>query len=136
MSQKRRVVTIHLPRYQRDRAQWRKDILDRVREKQHERSVHYSPEETFEVKALLYLGTKTKQKRFAVNDVDNRLKDILDALQGRLGRSRTKQRLIENDNRILRVVIEKRLSPKNPNIRSGGWLTIRPFRYRRVRWSL
>ena len=136
MPKERRVVSVHLPRYQRERAQWRKDILDRVLERKHERAVHYDEKDTFEVTVLLYLGTKKKQKRFSIHDVDNRLKDILDALQGRLGRSKSKQRLIEDDNKVLRVVIEKRLAPKNPNIKSGGWLKIRPFSFRQQRWSL
>jgi len=136
MAKTRRSITVHLPRYRRDREQWRRDILDCVLEKQQDRSVQYSSEDTFEVTVLLYLGTKKKQKRFSIHDVDNRLKDILDALQGRLGRSRSSRRLIDNDNRVLRVVIEKRLHPKNPKIKSGGWLKIRPFRHRQYRWRL
>lgn len=136
MAKAPRSITVHLPRYQRDREQWRKDILDCVLEEKRERSVQYDPEDTFEVTVLLYLGTKSKQKRFSIHDVDNRLKDILDALQGRFGRSRSSHRLIENDNKVLRVVIEKRLRPKNPNIKSGGWLRVRPFRRRQHRWHL
>lgn len=136
MPKARRAITVHLPRYQRDREQWRKDILDCVLEKKRERGVEYKREDTFEVSVVLYLGSRKKQKRFSIHDVDNRLKDILDALQGTFGPSRSADRLIENDNRVLRVVVEKQLRPKNPNIKIGGWLKIRPFRHRQHRLRL
>jgi len=63
-----------------------------------------------EVVILLYLKAG---KRHDIHDVDNRLKDILDALQGRFrGPSGKKRRLIANDNKICRAVIEKRPTPK------------------------
>ena len=61
-----------------------------------------------------------------INDVDNRLKDIMDALQGALGGTKSKQRsgVIKNDNQIFRVVIEKR-PPKKADC---GRVTIRRFK--------
>lgn len=52
------------------------------------------------------------------HDVDNRLKDIMDALQGRVGGSRKNRRwfpIIPNDKQIYRVTIEKALPPKQSN---------------------
>ena len=49
------------------------------------------------------------------HDVDNRLKDIMDALQGRAGGSKKVRALsgiIPNDRQIFRIVIEKSLPPK------------------------
>jgi len=49
------------------------------------------------------------------HDVDNRLKDIMDALQGRAGGSKKIRRwapIIPNDKQICRVTIEKALPPK------------------------
>lgn len=49
------------------------------------------------------------------HDVDNRLKDIMDALQGRAGGSKKIRRwtpIIPNDKQIYRVTIEKALPPK------------------------
>jgi hypothetical protein len=61
-------------------------------------------------------------------DVDNRLKDFLDALQGHVGGGGKKQRmvrpLIPNDNQIFRVIAEKCLPPKQRR-HGRGHLTIR-----------
>jgi hypothetical protein len=70
-------------------------------------------------------------------DVDNRLKDILDALQGRFGGSkavRSKTRLFENDRQVCRVVIEKQPIPKNLDGDAGGRIMIRG--YEPTRWPL
>jgi hypothetical protein len=76
----------------------------------------------------------TKGKRHDIHDVDNRLKDILDALQGRFGRSKSSRRLIENDRKVCRVVMEKQEIPKLLGRDAGGRLMVRP--YRRHRWPL
>ena len=77
-----RTISTILPAYQRDRNQWRRNILDLVLKARRKAGVSYSPDDRFEVVVLLYL---TKGKRHDIHDVDNRLKDILDALQGRFG---------------------------------------------------
>lgn len=49
------------------------------------------------------------------HDVDNRLKDIMDALQGRAGgpkKFRNHSPIIPNDKQIYRVIIEKAFPPK------------------------
>jgi len=49
------------------------------------------------------------------HDLDNRLKDIMDALQGRAGGSKKKRILfavIPNDRQVFRVVIEMSLPPE------------------------
>lgn len=59
------------------------------------------------------------------HDVDNRLKDILDALQGRMGgpkAARRYQPLIPNDSQIFRVTITKKLPP--PQSHGLGHVTI------------
>jgi len=86
------------------------------------------------VVVLLYLR---KGKRHDIHDVDNRLKDILDALQGRFGGSksaRAKWRLFSNDRQVCRVVIEKQPIPKNLDDDAGGRLLIRE--YEASRWPL
>jgi len=63
------------------------------------------------------------------NDIDNRLKDVLDALQGRAGGSKAVRSLVPltpNDRQIYRVVIEKCTPPKQS--RSLGHVTIRGLR--------
>lgn len=123
-----------IPTYQKDRRSWRKKILARVLRAGDFAGVHYGPRDRLEVVVLLYLK---KGKRHTIQDVDNRLKDILDSLQGRFGglkSARTKTRLIENDNQVCRVVMEKQPIPKMFRNDAGGRLLIRPYRARR--WPL
>ena len=113
MAKIRRTITAKLRGYQSARYEWRRNILRNVREAQAERAVSYDPESRFEVIVLLHLR---KGKRHDIHDVDNRLKDILEALQGRFGGSksaRSKTRLFDNDRQVSRVIIEKQPIPKN-----------------------
>ena len=128
-------IQCKLPTYQKDRSKWRKDILANVMEAS--RGIKYDKEEQLEVVVLLYLSLG---KRLDIHDVDNRLKDILDALQGRFKRTRerTKEKfLIENDNQVYRVLIEKQKIPKrfgDGAKDAGGKLLIRPYTVHR--WPL
>lgn len=111
MAKTRRTITAPIPTYERNRSQWRKKIRDSV--------------------------LRARDKAGDIHDVDNRLKDILDALQGRFGSTKSasvKTRLIENDNQVSRVVIEKQPIPKMFGDDAGGRLLIRP--YRPSRWPL
>lgn len=125
-----RTIRTSLPTYQKDRQRWLQKILANVREAAARRGVQYEDDDLLDVEVLLYL---TRGKRHDIHDVDNRLKDVLDALQGRFrGYSAKKhRRLIANDNKICRAVIEKRPTPKVLNNKvedTGGKLTIRAFR--------
>jgi hypothetical protein len=122
-----------LPTYQKDRQQWRREILENVREAAARHGVQYEDDDLLEVEVVLYLKSG---KRHDIHDVDNRLKDILDALQGRFrGYAANKlPRLIANDNKVCRAVIEKRPTPKvltNKRKDTGGRLTIRAYKRKR-----
>jgi Holliday junction resolvase RusA-like endonuclease len=131
MAKTRRVGEAKLPTYQKDRGRWREAILASVLGACQKAGVSYGPDDELEVVVLLYL---MRGKRHAIHDVDNRLKDILDALQGRLGSHRASARLIENDNQVCRVVMEKQPIPKMFGGDAGGRLMIRP--YTPHRWPL
>ena len=134
MAKTRRTLTANIPTYEKNRMRWRKRILASVLSAQAKARLRFGPDDKLEVVVLLYLK---KGKRIAIHDIDNRLKDILDALQGRFGgpkSARTKQRLIENDNQVCRVVMEKQDIPKMFGDDAGGRLLIRPYRARR--WPL
>jgi len=77
-----RTISTVLRAYERDRNQWRRKILKLVLKARKQPWTDYDPEDRFEVVILLYLK---KGKRHIIHDVDNRLKDILDALQERFG---------------------------------------------------
>jgi Holliday junction resolvase RusA-like endonuclease len=131
MAKKAQTISTVLPPYQKDRQQWRRKILDNVLKAAQLARVQYDPDDGLEVVVLLYLS---KGKRHKIHDVDNRLKDVLDALQGRFrGTFGKKFRLIANDNKVCRVLIEKQPIPKRyPG--AGGRLLIRP--YKRHHWPL
>jgi len=132
MAKTRRTIVASLPTYERPRSKWRRKILANVLEAAD--GIHYERDDPLEVVVLLYLS---RGKRHAIHDVDNRLKDILDALQGRFGSSRVRGHgrcLIENDNQICRVLIEKQETPKKFGDDAGGKLLIRP--YQSHRWPL
>jgi len=134
MAKSRRTITALLPGYERNRYRWRRRILANILQAANKAGVKYDLDDRFEVVVLLYL---TKGKRHDIHDVDNRLKDILDALQGRFGGSKTswsKYRLIQNDRQVCRVVIEKQTIPKSLGADAGGRLLVR--RYERRRWPL
>jgi hypothetical protein len=131
MTGKARTIRVNLPGYQRDRYGWRRQILEAALRAKVDAGVSYAEEERFEVVVLLYLAPG---KRHHIHDVDNRLKDILDALQGRFGPERATTRLIEDDRYISRAVIEKQPIPKSQPDDAGGKLLIRPYEPRR--WPL
>jgi Holliday junction resolvase RusA-like endonuclease len=134
MAKIQRTISTVLPAYERDRNQWRRKILKLVLKARKQPWIDYDPEDRFEVVVLLYLK---KGKRHIIHDVDNRLKDILDALQGRFGGPksiRSKSRLIHNDRQVSRVVMEKQVIPKSLGDGAGDRLMIRPYEPRR--WPL
>jgi hypothetical protein len=88
------------------------------------------------VVVLLYLHKKEAKDG---HDVDNRLKDVLDGLQGAFfkkadGKMRArKRRLIRNDNSVCRVVVEKQAGANQDANRvdaAGDRLLVRPYRRR------
>ena len=134
MAKIRGTITAKLPGYRRERYEWRREILKNVCEAQRGRAVRYDEDSRFEVVVLLYLK---KGKRHDIHDVDNRLKDILDALQGRCGGPKSapdETRLFDNDRQVSRVVIEKQPIPKSLKDDAGGRIMIR--HYVPSRWPL
>jgi Holliday junction resolvase RusA-like endonuclease len=129
MAKRPQTIRATLPTYLKDRQEWRKQILRNVRRIKEENGIEYEPDQLFAVEVTLYMD---RGKRRDIHDVDNRLKDILDALQGRfLGAIGKKLRLIENDNKICKAVIEKRPTPKiykNSKEDAGGRIVIRPYK--------
>jgi len=127
MAKARQIIRAVLPTYLKDRQKWRKQILENVRRAASEQGVEHPPDQLFEVEVLLYM---TRGKRHDIHDVDNRLKDILDALQGKFRGAGKARPLIKNDNKICKAIIEKRPTPKlfkNKKENAGGRIIIRPY---------
>jgi Holliday junction resolvase RusA-like endonuclease len=135
MASRTRTVRCTLPPYQKNRQRWRKLILQAARSAADAARADYGHTPPLDVSLLIYM---TGRKRLLIHDVDNRLKDVLDALHGRFrAKAKTKAlRLFENDNCVYRVVVEKRALPKKYKNRldsaPGGHLSIRA--YKRQAW--
>jgi Holliday junction resolvase RusA-like endonuclease len=120
-------LTVKLPNFQTDSAAWRREMNAAVAAARAKTTIRYRSDDKLEVHIKFYL----QDRKLAVLDIDNRLKDVLDALQGMLG-DKGKKKLLEpiipNDNQIYRIVAEKRLAPK-ANRKSLSSLVIQRYRH-------
>jgi hypothetical protein len=92
-----------------------------------DKGIEYTTDQKLELLITLYL----EEPHIRFHDVDNRLKDIMDSLQGRMGGSKKEQlfeRLIPNDSQIYKVTIRK----KRPPIQSHGLGHLEIRKYREV----
>jgi Holliday junction resolvase RusA-like endonuclease len=125
MAKRKTKLTIRIPPYQSPRNTWRQEI-HRIASLEAERAeVSYRSTDKLEFKIRLYL----KNGPLFSHDLDNRLKDIMDALQGRAGGSKKVHSLspiIPNDHQVFRIVIEKSLPPKQS--KGFGQLHITKYR--------
>jgi Holliday junction resolvase RusA-like endonuclease len=120
-------LTVRLPEYRRPRNAWRREIHRVVSEGLEKAGIRYKDTDRLEIAARLYF----QRNKLRLVDIDNRLKDILDALQGHVGgagkRQRTLKPLIPNDSQVFRVIVEKGLPPKQSK-RGRGHLFIRKYK--------
>ena len=124
-------LSIHIPAYKYPRNDWRRLIHAEVRKVQGKSPVRYKSEDRLEVECRLYMNSRA----LGIHDVDNRLKDILDALQGRAGgpkKNRALAAIIPNDRQIYRVVIEK--LPCLAGTDGWGVVTVRRLPSANIRW--
>lgn len=116
-------IIVRLPPYDSPRNAWRKAIHRAVMERLAAARVKYTEKDRVALSLRLYFN----QGLLKIVDVDNRLKDVMDALQGRVGGRGKKQRSLEaiipNDNQVFRVTVEKSLPPKQ-SAHGRGHLTI------------
>jgi len=115
MAKKPLRLKVRLPKYEAPRNEWRKKLHACIMTAIKYRGIEYTPDQKLELIITLYL----EDPHIRFHDVDNRLKDIMDSLQGRMGGSKKEQlfeRLIPNDSQIYKVTIEK----KRPPIQSHG----------------
>ena len=126
MAKRPLMLKVRLPKYHNPRNAWRREIRTAVRAKMKETNVRYTPKDKLEIYLRLYF----KESDLSKIDVDNRLKDVMDALQGQVGgtgkKRRNTKRVIRNDSQIYRVTVEKAPPPKQSH--DLGHLTIRKYR--------
>jgi len=130
MAKRRLKLHVRIPPYRPDRNSWRRKLHKAIIAAQRDRSVRYGADDVLEIAVRLYMRSKDLRS----HDVDNRLKDVMDALQGRAGGPKAKRSLaavIPNDRQIYRIVMEK--APPPGQSRGFGHLTIRKLR--RPKWA-
>lgn len=125
MSKDPKKLKFRLPCYVSPRNSWRRKINAAALAARAKRGIVYGTSDHLRVAVRLYMPNA----KLASNDLDNRLKDILDALQGRAGGTKAKRTLpaiIPNDNQVFRVEMEKAKPPKQS--RGLGHVTIDKLR--------
>ena len=126
MSKRQYKLHIRLPEYKHPRNSWRCAINKVVVDAMKEKNVIYTSKDKLEIIICLYFD----ESKLKVVDIDNRLKDIMDALQGHVGGKGKKKRglkpIIPNDSQIYRVIAEKCLPPKQSH--RIGHLIIRKYK--------
>ena len=111
MAKQRLGLKVRLPWYESPRNEWRKKLHSCIATALKDKQIKYASDQLLELRITLYLA----EPHIRFHDVDNRLKDIMDALQGRMGGSKKEhlyKRLIPNDRQIYKVTIEKKQPPK------------------------
>jgi len=114
-------LVVRLPSYTAPRNTWREAIHRAVSDQMHAAGIVFTEHDRVSVDVRLFMSDS--MLRF--HDVDNRLKDILDALQGRAGGPKKTRRLaalIPNDHQIYRASVEKGPVPADGHL--GGELRI------------
>jgi Holliday junction resolvase RusA-like endonuclease len=110
MAKVRQRLKFRLPEYVSPRNAWRREIYKAATEAVKKQGVSYPEDAELTVEVKLYL----RGRALEIHDVDNRLKDILDALQGRMGGSKAVRKfapIIQNDRQVYRVVVTKSSPP-------------------------
>ena len=100
-----------------------------VLDAQTSRGVGYRESDRLELRIALFLG----QRPLDIHEIDERVKDILDALGGRIAGPRSRRRIapiIPLPDQIRRIILEK--DTRSLRGRPLGQLTISRYRRRRV----
>ncbi len=122
MTKRRQTIKIRLPLYEGNRLAWRRAIHQELRTAS--AGVIITKTDQIELIVTLYFNKSSVHW----HDVDNRLKDIMDALQGRLGGPKSVRPIhpiVSNDNQVFRVQIEKCIAPKQSH--GKGHLIVKKY---------
>ncbi len=125
MTRKRRLkLTAKIPNYVADSVGWKTAIYNAVADAQRRARVRYADDDKLDVEVCFYL----RGHKLTKLDLDNRLKQVGDALQGFINDKGAGGRtpIIPNDNQIYRLTAEKRL-PAKQNLEALSTITIRAY---------
>ena len=130
MAKRKMKVVARIKNYLVDEVTWKRAIYNAVTKAQREAGVTYSDDDKLEVEICFHL-TGFKLTKL---DIDNRLKQVGDALQGfindkgRLSNGRRRKPIVPNDNQIYRWLAEKRLPSKHDS-KAPSTITIRAYNH-------
>jgi hypothetical protein len=126
MAKRRFSISATLPAYAPPRNEWRRRVHAAVLEAQTFRGVGYRESDRLEMRVTLYLGAR----ELDVHETDERVKDIVDALEGRIAGRRSRRRIapIVQSGQLLRIILEK--DGRVPRGRPLGLLSLSRYRRR------
>ncbi len=126
MAKRRFTIGATLPAYAPPRNEWRRRVHAAVLEAQTFRGVGYRESDRLELRVTLFLASRPLD----VHETDERVKDIVDALEGRIAGRRSRRRIapIVTGGQILRIILEK--DSRVVRGRPLGLLTISRYRRR------
>ena len=104
-------LSVQIPNIMSDGPAWRRSLHAAIVQVQDRGNVRYSATDNLEVEICFHL----RNPKLTILDLDNRLKDVFDAVQGFVGdkgKSGELRSIIPNDSQIYRLIAEKRLAPK------------------------
>ena len=129
VAKRRFTITAVLPGYAAPSNEWRRRVHSAVLDAQTSRGVGYRESDRLELRIALFLG----QRPLDIHEIDERVKDILDALGGRIAGPRSRRRIapiIPLPDQIRRIILEK--DTRSLRGRPLGQLTISRYRRRRA----
>ena len=105
MAKRRFTISATLPPYAPPRNEWRRRVHAAVLEAQTFRGVGYRESDLLELRVSIFLG----QRLLDIHEIDERIKDIVDALEGRIAGRRSRRRIapIVSTGQVRRVILEK-----------------------------
>ena len=126
MAKRRFTISATLAAYAPPRNEWRRRVHAAVLEAQTFRGVGYRESDQLEMRVSIFLPSRPLD----VHDIDERVKDIVDALEGRIAGRRSRRRIapIVATGQIRRVILEK--DTRSLRGRPFGVLTIARYRRR------
>jgi len=129
VAKRRFSITLQLPAYARPRNEWRRRVHAAALEALARRGVGYHDADRLELRLSMALD----ERPLAVDAIDDRVKDVIDALGGRIAGPRSRRRIapIVADDQIARIVLEK--TARRGRGRALGELAISRYRSRRRR---
>jgi len=129
MAKRRFTISAVLPAYTSPRNEWRRRVHAAVLEAQTSRGVGYHESDRLELRVVLFLASRALD----IHEIDERIKDIVDALGGRIAGPRSQRRIapiVPLPDQIRQIILEK--DTRSVRGRPLGQLTIARYRRRRA----